>query len=47
MRQTLIAMASDAEGTRLLQQLKLDGFVAGDERLYDGVAEMMRVVQEK
>lgn len=47
MRQTLIAMPADEEGARLLGQLHLDGFVAGEERLFDGITEMMRATAER
>ena len=47
MRQTLIAMPRDEEGARLLRQLRLDGFVAGEEQLFDSIAGMMRATSEK
>lgn len=47
MRQTLIAMPKDEEGARLLRRLHLDGFVAGDEQLFDSIAVMMRATAER
>jgi len=47
MRQTLIAMGGDAEGAKLLRQLHLDGFVAGEERMFDTIAAMMSATQER
>jgi phosphonate transport system substrate-binding protein len=42
MQSVLMKMKDDAQGRALLLRLKLDGFIAGSPRLYDGVAEMMR-----
>jgi len=42
MQRVLMEMKNDAEGRRLLERLKLDGFIAGSPALYDGVADMMR-----
>jgi phosphonate transport system substrate-binding protein len=47
MRNALIAMAEDAEGLKLLQRLRLDGFVAGEERMFDDIARMRQSVTEK
>lgn len=46
MQQQILAMPNDPEGRDLLQRLKLDGFIAGSPKLYDGVAEMMQVFGE-
>lgn len=46
MRDTLIAMPNDAEGARLLAQLRLDGFVGGEEQLFESIAGMMRDTSE-
>ncbi len=46
MRDTLISMPEDAEGARLLSQLRLDGFVAGEERMFDSIAAMLRETPE-
>ncbi len=46
MRDTLIAMRMDGDGARLLGQLRLDGFVAGEERMFDSIAAMMREMPE-
>lgn len=41
MQKMLLAMRTDPQGKSLLQRLNLDGFIAGDPRLYDLVAKMM------
>lgn len=46
MRDTLIGMPNDAEGARLLGQLRLDGFAAGDDAMFDSIASMMRDTSE-
>ena len=46
MQKVLIAMKNDPQGRALLGRLKLDSFIAGSPKLYDGVAEMMRVFGE-
>lgn len=43
MQQVLLAMKDDTEGARLLQTLKLDGFVVGRDQLFDGIAVMARL----
>lgn len=40
-RATLIGMAVDEQGAHLLGQLGLDGFIAGEPGLYEGIARMM------
>lgn len=47
MRNTLLAMPQDEQGAKLLRDLHLDGFVAGDEHMYDSIARMMRAIAEK
>lgn len=47
MRKALLAMPRDEEGAKLLRNLRLDGFVAGDERMFDSIARMMRAIAEK
>jgi len=42
MQGMLLAMRQDPQGNGLLQRLNLDGFIQGNTKLYDGVAEMMR-----
>lgn len=42
----LLTMHQDPEGAALLKRLHLDGFIRGEARLYDGVAEMMRAFGE-
>jgi phosphonate transport system substrate-binding protein len=46
MRRTLIDMSKDTEGVRLLKKLRLDGFVAGNEHLYDSIAAMIHETAE-
>lgn len=46
MQHVLMDMKNDREGRVLLDRLKLDGFIAGSPRLYDGVAEMMKLFGE-
>ena len=41
MQEVLVGMARDPEGTALLKRLNLDGFTAGEPRLYDTVAAMV------
>lgn len=41
LRAALLGMAADGYGTQLLGQLGLDGFIAGNPGLYDGIARMM------
>jgi phosphonate transport system substrate-binding protein len=40
----LLHMSGDAEGKALLQRLNLDGFAAGEDRLFDGIAAMVKAV---
>ncbi|PWB59784.1 MAG: ABC transporter substrate-binding protein [Nitrosomonadales bacterium] len=47
MRKALLAMPQDEEGAKLLRQLQLDGFVTGDEHLFDSIARMMRAIMDK
>jgi phosphonate transport system substrate-binding protein len=42
LRRTLVGMAGDAAGTTLLGELNLTGFTAGDEHMFDGIAQMAR-----
>lgn len=44
MRQALLDMPNDPLGRQVLDRLNLDGFVAGESAWFDGVAEMVRVV---
>jgi phosphonate transport system substrate-binding protein len=46
MQRVLIGMKDDPTGRRLLERLNIDGFVAGDKRMYDDVAKMMRAFGE-
>lgn len=40
-------MQNDTHGRRLLERLNLNGFIAGSPKLYDRVAEMMRLTGER
>jgi phosphonate transport system substrate-binding protein len=40
-REGVLRMSGTGEGQRILSRLNLDGFVAGDEKLYDSIAQMM------
>jgi phosphonate transport system substrate-binding protein len=46
MQNFLLTMHKDVEGAALLKRLHLDGFIKGEPKLYDGVAEMMRAFGE-
>lgn len=47
LRKALIAMPRDEDGAKLLRNLHLDGFVAGDDHMFDGIIRMMRAIAEK
>ncbi len=47
MQDVLMNMKNDTHGRLLLARLKLTGFIAGSPKLYDSVAEMMRVFGER
>lgn len=44
MQQVLLTMGKDTEGARLLKTLNLDGFIAGSDQLFDGIAIMARLL---
>ncbi len=46
-QQVLFQMENDEEGSRLLATLGLDGFVRGNEQLYDPIEEMARFVERQ
>jgi phosphonate transport system substrate-binding protein len=46
MQGVLLTMAQDVQGAELLKVLHLDGFIAGNDKLYDGIANMARVLAE-
>ena len=46
MQDILLNMANEPEGRALLQRLNLNGFITGTPKLYDRVAEMMRLFGE-
>ena len=45
-RSTLLSMNADAAGSVLLKTLNLDGFVEGNDRLFDSIDEMARAVNK-
>lgn len=46
-RKVLLAMPADPQGSDLLGRLRLDGFIAGNLSLFDGIAEMATRVGRK
>ncbi len=46
-QKVLFGMVHDEEGAYLLDRLNLDGFVYGDDRLYDSIADMSRFVEKQ
>jgi phosphonate transport system substrate-binding protein len=46
MQSVLMDMQNNAQGRALLARLNLDGFIKGTPKLYDDVAEMMRLFGE-
>jgi phosphonate transport system substrate-binding protein len=47
LQKVLLEMSSDEEGKTLLRELNLDGFVAGDPRLYERTERLIRALGEK
>lgn len=47
LQEALLGMSQNAAGKALLKRLNLDGFVAGDDALFDGIARMMRALNGK
>lgn len=45
LQELFIRMQEDAEGRGLLKQLNLDGFIRGDDRLFESVDKNLRVMQ--
>ena len=45
LRSALIDMSADEAGSNLLRQLNLDGFVLGDDELYQGILESIRILE--
>ncbi|NIV38801.1 MAG: PhnD/SsuA/transferrin family substrate-binding protein, partial [Anaerolineae bacterium] len=41
-----LSMAQDAAGQEILRELNLQGFVEGEDRLYDGIGELYRLYLE-
>jgi phosphonate transport system substrate-binding protein len=46
LQQTLLSMSKDSAGQALLQDLNLDGFVAGDSSMYDSIRQTARIVDD-
>lgn len=46
LRNVLIHMSSDNTGSKILQRLNLDGFVVGNEALYDSIAYSIGIVEK-
>ena len=44
MQHVLLTMGRDSEGARLLKTLNLDGFIAGSDQLFNGIAVMARLL---
>lgn len=45
MQRALLDMSKDAEGLALLKKLNLSGFVQADPKIYDGIADMVKVLE--
>lgn len=43
LQDTLLGMKDDKEGKVLLSEMGLDGFVAGNDRLFDGIASLLKI----
>lgn len=44
MQQVLLSMSRDGQGAQLLKVLKLDGFIEGNDQLFNGIAVMARTL---
>lgn len=47
MQEALLGMSQSAAGQDLLRRLNLDGFVTGEDSLFDGIARMMRALDAR
>lgn len=47
MQRVLVGMAADPKGIELLKRLSLDGFIPGDEKIYERMVKMRRALGEK
>lgn len=45
LRQALLDMSSDPVGAELLHRLNLGGFIVGNDELYDGIVELIRILE--
>ena len=46
LQQTLLSMSQSSAGQSLLQDLNLDGFVAGNPSMYDSIRQTARIVSD-
>lgn len=46
MQSVLLSMSGDSQGAGLLKTLYLDGFIAGSDQLFDGIAVMARLLDK-
>jgi phosphonate transport system substrate-binding protein len=46
LRDLFLGMDQDPEGRRILKQLGVDRFIPGEDRMYDSIRKMLRVVEE-
>lgn len=47
MQRVLVGMAADPKGIELLKRLNLDGFIPGDEKIYDRTVKMRQALDEE
>ena len=47
MQRVLVGMAADPKGIELLKRLSLDGFIPGDEKIYEPMVKMRQALGEK
>lgn len=47
LRQSLLTMKDSNEGQVLLKRLNLDGFIIGNNQLYDGIAELIETLKSR
>ena len=45
LREAFLGLDADPRGREILARLGVDRFLTGEERLYDGVLEMLRAVE--
>lgn len=47
MQRVLVGMAADPKGIELLKRLNLDGFIPGDEKIYERMVKMRQALREE